>query len=217
MATTRTQRPQLSPRKRPSQARSERTVALLLEAAARVLQERGLEGYTTNAVAERCGVSVGSLYQYFPNKDALMSALVLQAHLRTAHYLDALRPSTAVQPLEEAIEAMVRGPVADAHAAPRLMQVLEFEEQRLPRSLELEAAEEAIHRNVRALLAPHLAGGTTEEQAAEAAHRMIGIVQGVLDQASHHPPRGERLERVVARAVIGYLGPLLVAPRTAAG
>ena len=47
-----------------------------MEAAARILEERGLEGYTTNAVAERAGFSIGSLYQYFPNKDAITIALI---------------------------------------------------------------------------------------------------------------------------------------------
>ena len=59
------------PRKQPSQERSRETVAVILEAAARILESRGIEGYNTNAVAEKAGVSIGSLYQYFPGKDAL--------------------------------------------------------------------------------------------------------------------------------------------------
>jgi AcrR family transcriptional regulator len=66
----------LKPRRAPSQPRSERMVATLLEAAAQVLETKGLEGFNTNAVAERAGVSVGSLYQYFPGKDALTIALM---------------------------------------------------------------------------------------------------------------------------------------------
>jgi AcrR family transcriptional regulator len=65
----------LSPRKLPRQARSQATVDALLDATAQVLVERGYARTTTNAVAERAGVSVGSLYQYFPNKDALVAAL----------------------------------------------------------------------------------------------------------------------------------------------
>jgi AcrR family transcriptional regulator len=73
---TRKPRLSLKPRKQPTQARSSETVNVILEAAARILETRGFAGYTTNAVAERAGVSIGSLYQYFPNKDALTAALI---------------------------------------------------------------------------------------------------------------------------------------------
>lgn len=65
----------ISPRKAPRQARSQATVGAILDAAARVLVERGYAATNTNLVAELAGVSVGSLYQYFPNKDALITAL----------------------------------------------------------------------------------------------------------------------------------------------
>ena len=63
------------PRKRPVQARSRQTVESILAAAARILAERGYLATTTNDVAEAAGVSIGSLYQYFPNKDSLLVAL----------------------------------------------------------------------------------------------------------------------------------------------
>jgi AcrR family transcriptional regulator len=71
----------ISPRKAPRQARSQATVTAILDAAARVLVERGYAATNTNLVAELAGVSVGSLYQYFPNKDALITALQ-QRHVR---------------------------------------------------------------------------------------------------------------------------------------
>jgi AcrR family transcriptional regulator len=64
------------PRRTPAQSRSAETVAVILEAAARVLELRGLDGFNTNSVAERAGVSIGSLYQYFRNKDALLASLI---------------------------------------------------------------------------------------------------------------------------------------------
>jgi AcrR family transcriptional regulator len=72
---TTNRRPSLKPRKIPQQSRAEQTVATILEAAARVLETKGMEGMNTNLVAQRAGVGVGSLYQYFPNKDALIVAL----------------------------------------------------------------------------------------------------------------------------------------------
>src|SRR5438046_3014993 len=67
--------PQLSPRKAPRQSRSQATVTAILDATAHILLERGFAQTSTNAVAERAGVSVGSLYQYFSNKDELIEAL----------------------------------------------------------------------------------------------------------------------------------------------
>src|ERR1700678_736820 len=69
-------RASLKPRKTPGQSRSAVTVAAIIEAAARILETKGFEGYNTNAVAERAGVSIGSLYQYFPNRDAITRALI---------------------------------------------------------------------------------------------------------------------------------------------
>jgi AcrR family transcriptional regulator len=63
-----------APRKAPQQARSEATVAILLEATARVLTAGGIASVTTTRVAEEAGVSVGTLYQYFPTRDALVAA-----------------------------------------------------------------------------------------------------------------------------------------------
>ena len=63
-------------RKSPRQARSRETVEVLLEAATRVLVEAGFEGASTNRIARVAGVSVGSLYQYFPNKAAIVRMLI---------------------------------------------------------------------------------------------------------------------------------------------
>jgi AcrR family transcriptional regulator len=63
------------PRKLPRQRRSAATVDRILVAAARIFDERGYRATTTNHVAQAAGVSIGSLYQYFPNKDALLVAL----------------------------------------------------------------------------------------------------------------------------------------------
>lgn len=71
-------------RKSPVQDRSQRTVQTILDAAAHVLAERGYSATTTNHVAAAAGVSIGSLYQYFPNKDSLIVALE-ERHLGHVH------------------------------------------------------------------------------------------------------------------------------------
>jgi len=66
----------VSPRKRPTQARARRTVDLILEAAAQILARDGEEKLTTNHIAERAGFSIGTLYQYFPNRESILDALI---------------------------------------------------------------------------------------------------------------------------------------------
>lgn len=68
-------------RKQPTQERSRQTVKAILEATSQVLVQRGYEGATTGAVVERAGVSIGTLYQYFPNKESLVAALI-DGHVR---------------------------------------------------------------------------------------------------------------------------------------
>jgi AcrR family transcriptional regulator len=66
----------VSPRKRPRQARARHTVDLILDAAAQILARDGEETLTTNHIAERAGFSIGTLYQYFPNREAILDALI---------------------------------------------------------------------------------------------------------------------------------------------
>jgi AcrR family transcriptional regulator len=66
----------LKARRQPRQVRSQITVTAILDATLRVVLERGYEGCTTNWVAEVAGVGIGSVYEYFPNKDAMLAALV---------------------------------------------------------------------------------------------------------------------------------------------
>ena len=65
----------VQPRRQPRQIRSDRRVSKILDAAIHVFAELGFEGTTTTAIAARADVSVGSLYQYFPNKTAIVHAL----------------------------------------------------------------------------------------------------------------------------------------------
>ncbi|ASR34647.1 hypothetical protein BAY61_06225 [Prauserella marina] len=72
-----------TPRKRPRQQRSRDTVDALLEAAAQVFEREGAEA-TTNRIAERAGFSIGTLYQYFPHKQAMLRALA-ERHIAEGH------------------------------------------------------------------------------------------------------------------------------------
>ncbi|MET0385937.1 MAG: helix-turn-helix domain-containing protein [Polyangiales bacterium] len=94
----------LKPRKRPVQARSKRTVAWIVEGAARVFRAEGFAA-TTNRIAEQAGVGIGTLYEYFPNKEALLYALA-ERHVEEA---------------EHGVESALAGD----HAAPVLLALLQ--------------------------------------------------------------------------------------------
>lgn len=79
--------PDVSWRKKPKQARSNELVATILEAAIQVLEKEGAQRFTTIRVAEKAGVSIGSLYQYFPNKAAILFRLQSDEWKRTSDLL----------------------------------------------------------------------------------------------------------------------------------
>jgi AcrR family transcriptional regulator len=93
-------RPLTTPRKLPKQTRSTQLVADILQAAVRVLEREGAQRFTTIRVAEAAGVSVGSLYQYFPNKQAILFRLQLDEWEKTGRTIDALLGDRARSPAE---------------------------------------------------------------------------------------------------------------------
>jgi AcrR family transcriptional regulator len=92
--------PLISERKRPRQARSERLVADILQAASRVLARDGARRFTTARVAEAAGVSVGSLYQYFPNKESILFRLQTDEWQQTGALIDTQLTDSTRPPLE---------------------------------------------------------------------------------------------------------------------
>ncbi len=110
MATRR----RVSARKQPKQQRSRALVDTLLEATARVLTEKGLAATTTNEIAEVAGVSVGSLYQYFPSKEALAAALIERKLELDLQHISEAAERLKDAPFEELMAGAVRT-VLDGH------------------------------------------------------------------------------------------------------
>jgi AcrR family transcriptional regulator len=100
-----------SPRKRPTQARARRTVDLILEAAAQILASRGEEELTTNHIAERAGFSIGTLYQYFQNRESILDALIererenSERHIRAA--LAKIEPGGITETVREIVRILI--------------------------------------------------------------------------------------------------------------
>jgi AcrR family transcriptional regulator len=107
----------LSTRKRPKQARSQQLVADILTAAAQVLARDGAQRFTTARVAEKAGVSIGSLYQYFPNKAAILFRLQQEEWIETGALLRDMLADRALHPLARlraVVHAFVRSECDEA-------------------------------------------------------------------------------------------------------
>jgi AcrR family transcriptional regulator len=191
----------LKPRKQPAQPRSNRTVGVVLEAAAHILEERGFEGYTTNSTAERAGVSIGSLYQYYPGKDAITIALIEQ---ESAVLLEAVAKASCMDDWENALRSMVRAATEHQLTRPKLARLLDFEESRLPFPAHTVRVGSTIHAAIVGVL--NKRPEPSPDDVAVLAFDILAITRGLTDSAGE---RGEtdigELEHRAIRAVFGYL------------
>lgn len=105
-------RPSL-PRKSAQQRRSKQTVQAMLEAAAQIFEQEGYDSATTDRIAERAGVSIGTLYQYFPDKEAILNVLLEQHVARAVSSLadTAEQVGHAGMPLAQAVRCLVQAVV----------------------------------------------------------------------------------------------------------
>ncbi len=190
------------PRKSPTQSRSAETVAVIVEAAARVLEERGFEGFNTNIIAERAGVSIGSLYQYFRNKDSLLASLIER---EAEPFLSTLQQIPADISFQAALRTLIEASVQQQMRRPELARLLDFAER--------QASFEVLAKNAVDRVQSILIGLLSRPNAPEvddrtvAALELLSLIRALTDAA------GERLEKDYARlvdrihgAICGYLG-----------
>jgi AcrR family transcriptional regulator len=200
---------ELQPRKAPRQARSQDMVQTLLTAATRVLARESLQGFNTNRVAEVAGVSVGSLYQYFPNKNALVAALIEQAQTELAQAVESAVQACAGQPLREALAALVDVAIQHQYGQPLLAAALDHEERRLPLQTVLSQAEQRLGGAVLNLLQRHATELAVSADARSARDCLIiakALVEAdafVASRTRAAPPPD--LPQRVQRALLGYL------------
>ena len=123
--TARSSRLLTTPRKEPRQDRARATVEAILAATARILVKEGYDRASTNRIADAAGVSVGSLYQYFPSKEALVAALIEQHSASMLAFLETMASTTSIDaPLRDVVRQVVQAMI-DAHkVSPRLHRVL---------------------------------------------------------------------------------------------
>lgn len=189
------------PRKFPRQGRSAETVKAIVEAAARILEQGGLGAFTTNAVAERAGVSIGSLYQYFPDKEALIGALIVR---ETSLLIADFEVGMASTSGREALKGLIAAAVDHQLRRPALARLLDLEEARLP----FDEDTQLVTRRLHSILLSTLARPDLPQQPDPyvAAQDLLAIIKGMVDAAGE---RGEQdrcaLGERVGRAVYGYL------------
>lgn len=191
----------LSLRKTAKQSRSEATVDAILEAAARILETDGFGKYSTNEIARRAGVSIGSLYQYFPNKDAVTREL---SRRQTVMLVDEIGAVFAEKGQNCALSELIDIAVRHQFRRPVLAKLLDAEETRLRRDPEQDFLANQV--------CEHIIGGLEDigfpGEKSEAARDIMAIIRGMVDAASDRDERDpSRLILRVRRAAMGYLSP----------
>jgi len=190
-------------RKEPRQARSRATVEAIVRAGARVLGDRGWAGFTTNEVAEVAGVSIGSLYQYFPDKRVLVDA-IQRRHLDDV--LAVMREVTqGGQPLTQLVDDLVRGMIAAHSIQPALHRVLLDE---VPGNARTRSAHRAFESEYLARYREIVAAsGRKEMPASEVVVQVLSAaVEGVIHSAARRGTlKSPELKRELVTMVHSYL------------
>ncbi|MDF2232478.1 helix-turn-helix domain containing protein [Albimonas sp. CAU 1670] len=187
------------PRKTPRQARARATAEALVEAAARILEGEGRGALTTNRIAERAGASVGSLYQYFPNREAIVAALA--ARERGRLLAEVREAAAAGLDPRATLSAMLEAALRHQFARPRLALALEGLEQEVDQREDAAALEAALIDEVLAAVRA-LAPGAGPQAARDA----LAIARGMIDAAARAGETDpQALRPRLEAAVLGYL------------
>jgi AcrR family transcriptional regulator len=195
----------LLPRKKPRQARAAVTVETILEAAARVLSKRSLDGFNTNRIAEVAGVSVGSIYQYFPNKAALVAALIGRAQDSLADAVERSLQRSQGQRLERVLLGLIDVAIEHQFGDAVLAAALDHEEQRLPLGQMLSATQQRIAKAVQEALQAHPELAKTTVTATTTID-CFTIAKALIESEATRPkPDLAALRKRVLLALQGYL------------
>ena len=198
-----------NPRKSASQKRSQLTVNALLEATARILVREGFDKASTNRIAEVAGVSVGSLYQYFPSKEALVAALIDRHNQKVMQAVQGELTEAVHFPVEHAVRKLVEVAVKAHRIDPKLHRVLS---EQIPRVGRLEKLE-SFNRGNYALFRAYLESRRHELRAADlglTAFVCVTTIEALTHTAVLHQKlvSDEATEALVdetTRLVVGYL------------
>ena len=194
-------RPEIFPRKLPRQPRSVETFHAILEAAARILEEGGWSTINTNDIADRAGVGIGSLYQYFPSKEAILAELIRVNRRELKHNIIQVLENSDDLTLVQIIDRLLEAAVTHQLERPDLASVLERVESHLPLYDETDELNEEIVKLVTGLLI-----SKEVANAGVVARDVVALVKGIIDAAglARQTNYNDLLDRT-RRAVLGYL------------
>jgi AcrR family transcriptional regulator len=173
---------ELRARRKPRQARSVAMNALILEAATRVLRRQGAAAFTTNRVAETAGISVGSLYQYYPNKAALLFRLQEAEMQETWRSIETILDDRSLAPRERLLRGVQRFFAAEAEEL-ELNRSLQLAQVFYRETPEFRAQEARIVRRLEGFLAEALRGRRPADLAFEA-RLLAAVVAGAAERAT---------------------------------
>ncbi|GLQ95600.1 TetR/AcrR family transcriptional regulator [Dyella mobilis] len=203
-------KPLTKPRKYATQERSRATVDALVAATARILVKEGYDKASTNRIAETAGVSIGSLYQYFPSKEALVAAVVERHNEDIMEVVHAVLQETASLPIGLAVRQLVTAAIEAHRVDPKLHRVLA---EQIPRTGKLETID-THGRQIHALFLAYLQAHKHELRVPDvslAAFVCVTSIEALTHNAVlHHPEMltdkaTKTLIDEASRLVIGYL------------
>lgn len=194
----------LNPRKEPQQQRSAAMVSFILDAAARVLNNGSLATFNTNAVAQAAGISIGSLYQYFPNKSALMVALIEKNQTIRVQALNELVASNHFLSFERKVKSLATFAVAQQYDSPRLAAALDYEEKHLPIDARLRHFDNQLVKAIHQYLAPHKSQIQTA-LTLQTIYDCLVIAKSIVDASAPTVANKTHLTQRIYRALMGYL------------
>ncbi|HEX5462450.1 MAG TPA: TetR/AcrR family transcriptional regulator [Steroidobacteraceae bacterium] len=205
-------KPLTIPRKQASQQRSRATVDALIEATARILVREGFDKASTNRIAGEAGVSIGSLYQYFPSKEALVGAVMDRHQQELMQVVRCVLPQVAALPMQQALRKLVTLGIRAHRVDPKLHRVLA---EQIPRTGRLKEVE-AFNRENYALFRAWLESHREEIRAVDldmAAFVCVTSIEAVTHRAVlHHAETfsDDAIEELIdeaTRLVVRYLNP----------
>lgn len=203
-------RPVTDPRKHASQERSRATVDALIEATARILVRVGFDQASTNRIAQEAGVSVGSLYQYYPCKEALVAAVIERHNRELMQVVRDTLAEVAEQPVEQAVRRLIAAAITAHRIDPALHRVLA---EQTPRTGPLENVE-AFNRETFDLFRAYLEAHRSELRPADlelAAFVCVTSIEALTHTAVLHRSElltdeaAETLLDEATQLVTGYL------------
>ena len=205
------QRLHTNPRKSASQERSRATVDALLEATTRILIKEGYDRASTNRIAEVAGVSIGSLYQYFPSKEALVAAVIDRHTQNISEMTRNALVKAAALPIEAAAREFVSVAIDGHRVNPKLHGVLAEQIPHVGRLNNIEANVREGYALVRGYLEAH----RDEVDVADldlAAFVLVTVVEALTHAAVLRRPdilsdeKADRFVDDVTRLLVRYLG-----------